>query len=501
VRANAFASFVLYAWPFLVIAAYAVRCRSARVARTTAWMMILPVMFLPSRHDLAIAALNKHRIAFLSIAIALELFHRRELLSRAPWRHFPRVALLVLIFGATQTVRTNGDALWFGPLALPALTWRDAAWMAYGSFIDVYIPFAIGQRVFKTERDLLDLLDVLSICAVIYVPLCLFELRFSPQLHNWVYGYIPTDFVQARRGSGYRPVVFMNHGLSVAMFLFSGFAAALGLRRAGAAARRSAGSRAVVTGLLLAVGNSLASVLYSLVAMLFHFVRSNKALGRAVLVIALLVIAYPAMRASGVFPAQGIGEFFGQISKQRMDSLVFRFVNEDILLARAMERPVFGWGAWGRNRIIESWGSPGDEWAGFRDVSVTDGSWIIVLGMSGFVGFAGYFSFFLVPLLRFAHCVARMPARAQALLGTLALIVALFAVDLIPNAQSDLLPLAYAGALFTLSNRLRRKAAPSPAPFAVHRGEHHQPDRAVRADTHDVTLAAALPLGETWRRR
>ena len=34
-------------------------------------------------------------------------------------------------------------------------------------------------------------------------PLCVIELRFSPQLHNWVYGYHQHDFVQTIRDGGY----------------------------------------------------------------------------------------------------------------------------------------------------------------------------------------------------------------------------------------------------------------------------------------------------------
>jgi hypothetical protein len=54
---------------------------------------------------------------------------------------------------------------------------------------------------------------------------------------------------------------------------------------------------------------------------------------------------------------------------------------------------------------------------------------------------------------------ARMSRPSQALLAALALIVAFFTLDLLPNANSDFLPLAYSGALFTLSHRLSRRRA------------------------------------------
>jgi hypothetical protein len=37
-------------------------------------------------------------------------------------------------------------------------------------------------------------------------------------LHTWVYGYFPHSFAQQLRYGGYRPVVFMGHGLLVALF-------------------------------------------------------------------------------------------------------------------------------------------------------------------------------------------------------------------------------------------------------------------------------------------
>ena len=58
-----------------------------------------------------------------------------------------------------------------------------------------------------------------SSAALIYAPLCLLELRLSPQLHRWVYGYHQHDFVQTMRDGGYRPMVFMEHGLMVSFWM------------------------------------------------------------------------------------------------------------------------------------------------------------------------------------------------------------------------------------------------------------------------------------------
>jgi hypothetical protein len=318
------------------------------------------------------------------------------------------------------------------------------------------------MSAFRTERDLRDLFDVLSRCALIYAPFCLVELRLSPQFHNWVYGYGPSQFQQAVRGGGYRPVVFMNHGLSVAMFMFSCLCAGMGLQRVRAALRPTPGTRIAVAGILVFLCRSLGAITYSLAAAVMQFLLSSKALGRVVLALALLAIAYPATRASKVFPTSEVVAFFDHISPERADSLEFRFANEDALVARAMKRPIFGWGTFSRNRVFASWG---------QDMAVTDGYWILQLGSFGYVGLAGFLALMVVPLLRFLRNRARMPEMSQVLLGALALIVVVFTIDLLPNARSDFLSIAYAGCLFGLARRRRPIATrpPSREAEAVHR--------------------------------
>ncbi len=472
-RPNAIAWLALYGWPLVVMGAYALRRSSARVARTTAWMMILPVMFLPAGIKLPFAAIDKHRIAVMSVGAALMLFHRRELHLRDSWRRFPLYLLVVFCLGAVQTFRSNTDPLRFGILRLPGLGPRDIAWMIYDPFLEFILPFAIGQRVFKTARDLRDLLEVLSLCALIYAPFCLIEMRLSPQFSNWIYGYFPHSFAQMIRGTGYRPIVFMSHGLSVGMFMFAGLCAALALRRAGSTAPARYTLRSLVAMLVVLLAKNLASVIYSGVAVVLLLWTSAGTKARAVLVLAILALAYPALRATDAFPTADIVAFFGKFSPERSGSLMYRFTNEDALLSRAMERPLYGWGGWGRSRVYTSWGEPDDPWAGVKDSSTTDGSWIIWLGASGIVGIAARFAMLVIPLFRFARNLGSMPQTSQDLGACLAVMVGLLSIDLLPNSLWDLLPPLYAGALLTLSApRLRSqlgKASPTSS-----RPEWHQ---------------------------
>jgi hypothetical protein len=452
VTPNTLAWLVLAAWPFVVVAFYGFRSRTGRLAATTAWMMVLPVMFLPSALAFktpGIPALDKHRISFLAIGVALLLFHPRELGMRSRWRFFPLVVLVALAWGILRTVQSNTDVLVFGPTVLPGLTDHDVSSNVVALALDLILPFLVGQRVFQTERDLRDLFRVLTTCALVYLPFMLVELRLSPQFHNWVYGYHPSAFLQGIRGSGYRPTVFMNHGLSVAMFSFTTLCAGLALAKVRVRLRPiTARMRVGVSSVMVIACKSYGAIVYAIVAAPLILLFSRRLVRLVVLVLAVGVVAYPTARAAGWFPVKDVVSFFSRIDSERAFSLNFRFNQEDALLRRAQERPAFGWGTFGRNRVYASWG---------QDLSITDGYWVIVLGIWGFLGFAGFFAVLLVPVLRYVWNAPRMARDAQVLVGTLALVVVTFAVDLLPNARSDHLPVAYAGALLTLAGVVRKR--------------------------------------------
>lgn len=448
---NVVAYLALFSWPVIALTFFAVRRKRYRVASTTAWMLLLPIMFLPSAFAWdppLLPPVTKFRMGLLCALLGLRLFHKEELLKRAPLHNVPRLVFGVYISGVLMTTATNGDTLVYGKTVLPGLTAYDYLSAGIAEFFDFYLPFAVGQRVFKDEQALLDLFKVMSTCALIYAPLMLFELRMSPQLHNWVYGYYPSEFQQAMRDGGFRPIVFMNHGLSVAGWMFSCVVATLGLRAAGVNFPRvSTKLRLAVDWVMLILTKSLGPIIYASVAAASR-IWSNAITARLIMVIVVLVATYPVLRAEELFPTRDVVEFFQKINEDRAASLKFRFDNEDMLLRHAMLRPAFGWGTYGRNHVYDAKG---------KDNSVTDGEWIIQLGTWGYVGHIAFFSMLLLPLVRFLRRRRRMPPRQLALGSMLALLVALFVLDLLPNARSDYLSLLYAGSLWTLAERFTRK--------------------------------------------
>jgi len=121
--------------------------------------------------------------------------------------------------------------------------------------------------------------------------------------------------------------------------------------------------------------------------------------------------------------------------------LGFRFYHEAQLLDLAVQKPFFGWGGWGRNRLIDS---------------ITDGYWIIVMGKYGVFGFVGIFGLLGYSVLRGLKAVSYTTdvQEKRVLLG-LALLVTLIMVDQIPNSSlSRSWMLFLVGALLARANSL-----------------------------------------------
>jgi hypothetical protein len=116
------------------------------------------------------------------------------------------------------------------------------------------------------------------------------------------------------------------------------------------------------------------------------------------------------------------------VGEDRAQSLRFRFKNEDILAGKALRRAMWGWGRFGRSRVFDENG---------KDISTTDGLWIITLGQSGIVGLAAVTAIFLVPGIRFwwRTKAADWSDPSFAAVAAFSVILALYAIDNVLNAM------------------------------------------------------------------
>jgi hypothetical protein len=360
--------------------------------------------------------------------------------------HFGAIELLLLIYvvGPFITSQLNGDNLLFGTRFLPGVGMYDGFSAAEGAAIFL-IPFFLARRFLGADEDFRDLLKILAISGAVYSLLLLFEVRFSPQLHFWVYGYYPSDFVQTLRESGFRPMAFMGHGLLAALFLMASLLATVALWRTQAPRDPPWLAIAMYIGIVLLLCKSLGALIYGVLASaLIAFARPRR-LVIVACVLAAISLGYPMLRAFDLVPTAAVVELARSFDTVRAGSLQYRLDNEDRLLERAFERPVFGWGRFGRSRVYDA--ETG------KDITVTDGRWIIDLGQFGFVGFLAEFGLLALCIFRSARACRFAKPRTQMEVAALTLFLSINVFDLLPN--SGLLPLTWliAGALLSFSER------------------------------------------------
>jgi hypothetical protein len=411
--------------------------------------LISATLLLPERVAFdpeGLPRLDKYTLTVLCVFVACMITAGRRLASARPGRGVD-LLVIALMMGGAATAITNGDTLEYGSTTLSALTIRDAVSLVVRDLLWLGFPFFLGRALFRDPRDLRVLLQLLVGAALIYSLPILMEIRLSPQLHRWVYGFHQHEFAQAVRGSGYRPMVFMPHGLAVALFMCSATICAAGLTRIRA---RIVGIPALVATVYLAaimlLCKSLAAAVYTLVFVPLAMYASTRTQRLALVVLVLLVGTYPLLRGADLFPTEPVLEAARAVSAERAASVQFRFDNEDQLAMRARERALFGWGGFGRGRIFDESG---------RDISVTDGHWVITLSSRGYVGFLTTFGLLLYPVALCALRLSRVRNRRErAALCALCFGVVAYVVDLLPNGMFTNLVWLLAGALVGLTRRL-----------------------------------------------
>lgn len=326
----------------------------------------------------------------------------------------------------------------------------------------VLLPLFIGLRFLSTDYGRRLLLMSMPVAILLYSPLMLFELRMSPQLHTWVYGYFPHSFAQQIRGDGFRPVVFLTHGLEVALITSMALLSAIILARGKTKiARVPASAVAAYFSVLLLLCKSLGPVLYAAMLVPVIWFTRPRTWVKIAGGILVLVSLYPALRTADVIPLGAVKSVSDLVSVERSESFQMRINNEQNLLARANEKPLIGWGTWGRGRIR-------DEWTG-QDISVTDGGWIIIFGAWGWIGYLSTFLLFAVSAFRAHREIGRERTSDSITLGGLTLVLAVYVLNMLPNVTNMMFPLLLAGAIATSAKARARNPGWSPSPALISR--------------------------------
>lgn len=442
----------LLGWPIvaLVMFGFLPARRAAIASYLGAWMFlpqISPFVFenLPEYDKAAASA--------FSVLLGTVIFAPQVLTRFKPtWYDLPMLIWLICpMFSALANDVGNGDIT---RSAYGGMTMIITQTMVWG------MPYYIGRCYFKDFEALRELAECVFIAGLIYAPLCLLEVRLAPRLHLTVYGRHAHSFVQTIRLGGFRPTVFMQHGLMVGLFMAGSTVVGfwLWLSRA----KRELWSIPIAWLVFFMMGVTVlckSSGAIALMAMAVTALLCLYYLNWRIILLAMILIAptYVTTRSVGLWTGDQLvnyaEKFFGA---DRAGSVAGRMRNEDLFTSKASERPILGWSGWNRFQAFDDRG-----WL----ISTPDGMWVIARGQFGVVGLASLGAFLLIPAVVIFRRYPK-PLWNRAALGpplALTVLLLMFTIDCLMNAMISPLYLITSGALISVLPYGKVVAAPKPA--------------------------------------
>lgn len=461
---NSLAYLMLVAWPIICLVLF----RTQKVERALIWSILGGYLFLPPITEFnlpLVPSMDKVSIPNLSVLLIL-LFAMGKKVHFFPSSRTALWLVAGLILSAIPTVLTNGDPIIFEILRdadpivfyidqLPGQSVRDIGSVLIAQVLTL-VPFLLARQFLATEDGLREILLALMVGALIYSVPSLIEIRLSPQMNVWVYGFFQHSFEQTIRAGGYRPIVFLPHGLWLAIFVCSGLLAAAALVRPTALKDRwKIVSLLAYLFVLLILCKSLASFAYGLLLTPLVLFAPARYQIRLAMLFGVIAVTYPMLRNFQLIPLDAILAQVEAFNAERAQSLGYRFNNEEQLLARAAEKPLFGWGGWGRSLIRDL--ETGEI------LSIPDGRWIIVFGTFGWLGYICEFGLLALPLAFMWRYIRRSGDVALSpYVAPLCIILAMTMVDMLLNATLTPLTWLIAGAILGYAERLMPRNAPRP---------------------------------------
>jgi len=461
---NAIAYLMLLAWPFVCLVLF----RTQSVERAIVWSILGGYLLLPPLAEFnlpLVPSMDKVSIPNVTV-LAILVFATAHRVRLLPEGRAARVLIALFIFSAIPTVLTNREPILFEVLrdadpilflidALPGQSVRDIGSVLIGQALTI-VPFLVARQFLSSESGLREILTALMVGAIFYSIPSLIEIRLSPQMNVWVYGFFQHSFEQTMRAGGFRPIVFLPHGLWLALFVCMAAMAAAALART---AQPLVRWKAVLwTGylmLFLLACKSAAAIAYGLLLVPMVYFAPRRWLILLATLFALVAITYPMLRNLGVIPTDAIIAKIEPVNPDRAQSLEYRFNNEAQLLVRAAEKPVFGWSGWGRSLVRNAENG--------QILTIPDGRWIIVFGSFGWVGYIAEFGLLALPLVLLGgHVLRHRSAEVSPYIGAVSLILGITMMDMLLNATLTPFTWLTAGAVLGYAERLNPRRARVP---------------------------------------
>jgi hypothetical protein len=409
---------------------------AAATAVIGAWLLLPPYILSIS----ALPDYSKSTAATLGALLGTLIFDPNRLLTFRP-RWFDVPVLLFCFCGIASSLQ-NGLELYDG---LSDSLVQSFMWG---------LPYLLGRLYFGNLEDLRFFTVAMVVGGLCYVLPCLYEIRMSPTLMAKIYG--SGAYMQSRFG-GFRPNVFFHTGLELGMWMTAASLAGWWLWRCSTIKKIGQfpfGSRLLPilmgTTILCRATGAIALLACGMILLWFSVRVRTRLLLASLLFVAPL---YVTLRVTNLWSGQQAVDLADEIvGPDRAESLEFRFKCENLLITKAVEQPVFGWGGWGRSDAYFNANSP------WPKKVPTDGLWIIILGTKGYVGVTLLYLTLILPAVLF---IWRFPARLwgdpRVAVGSLATVfLILYVVDCLLNAFPNMIYLTLAGGLVGLEPKQLR---------------------------------------------
>ena len=389
------------------------------------------LMFLPmEKLNIPLILYNKMTATAIGVLIAIKMYDPEKLEGAA--LHPVDIPMVFWCLSGFLASVSNG----LGP--------KDGLQEVFNTFTTWGIPYIAGRLYFSNADGIKLFCRSLFAAGLIYTPFVLFELKMSPQTHRIVYGYMQHSFAQVMRGDGYRPMVFMEHGIMLGTWISMAALVGLWCTWTKVFPKKMWQAPTILLAIVL-LGSAVAckssgAIALCLMGLLALVISAKLKIGLVVWILLLIPPTYVGTRATGFWDGQNLVDLVAEkFSADRAASLEFRFDNENILVEKALERPLFGWGGWGRSRVYD------EETA--EDVSTTDGFWIIVLGTRGYFGLISVILVLILPMLLFLlKCPPRLWGKPEfAPTAVISFIPLLFMIDCLLNGMVNQIYVIFAG--------------------------------------------------------
>ncbi|MGV8954714.1 MAG: hypothetical protein ACOH2M_26690 [Cypionkella sp.] len=443
---NPIAYLMLFVWPMISWQFW----RRMEPGRALIWTVLGGYLIMPplTAFNLPILPdLDKTTIPNL-VALYCAIYLVKDKISYLPRFWVGKALIMLYVMAPLATVLANPDPLIFVLNRVEGMKFTETV-SAVLTQVFALIPFLLARKYLSDEVGAKAILLALITAGLIYSVPMLIESRLSPQINVWVYGFFQHDFFQTIRQGGYRPVVFLPHGLWVAFFALMALMAAV--IRFPAVAAEDRPKAALLVGyllLMLFICKSAGPMIYAVLLTPLIWFAPYRVQVLVAAGLAAIVVSYPILRSAHLVPLDQILSFARGFSADRAYSLQFRIENEELLLARAQERPWFGWGGFGRAFLH-------DPITG-EMTTIADGAWVILLGTSGWLGYISEFGLTALPLLALGReALARHGAEIGRYSAGLGLILAANMVDLLPNATHIPFTWLMAGALLGRAEQMQ----------------------------------------------